>query len=47
MVIGRGRGREHPQPTFCNTTKGEKRRKKRTCAEHTSGFTSLPVKRSH
>jgi hypothetical protein len=28
MVIRRGRGREHPQPTFCNTTKGKKRRKK-------------------
>jgi hypothetical protein len=21
MVIGRGRRREHPQPTFCTTTK--------------------------
>ena len=47
MVIGRVRGREHPEPTFCNTTKGKNAGKNRTCAEHTSGLTSLPVKRPH
>jgi hypothetical protein len=36
MVIGRVRGREHPEPTFCNTTKGKNAGKNRTCAEHTS-----------
>ena len=45
MVIGRVRGREHPEPTFCNITKGKNAGKNRTCAEHTSGLTSLPVKR--
>ena len=27
MVIGRGRRREHPQPTFCTTTKKKSREK--------------------
>jgi hypothetical protein len=27
MVIGRGRRREHPQPTFCTTTKKKARGK--------------------
>jgi len=27
MVIGRGRRREHPQPTFCTTTKKKAREK--------------------
>ena len=27
MVIGRVRGREHPQPTLCNTTKGKTQEK--------------------
>jgi hypothetical protein len=27
MVIGRGRRREHPQPTFCTTTKKTGRKK--------------------
>jgi len=28
MIIGRGRRREHPQPTFCTTTKKKVRGKK-------------------
>jgi hypothetical protein len=28
MAIGRGRRREHPQPTFCTTTTNKKGRKK-------------------
>jgi hypothetical protein len=30
MVIGRGRRREHPQPTFCTTTTKKKVREKST-----------------
>ena len=30
MVIGRGRRREHPQPTLCTTTTKKKVRKKST-----------------
>ena len=37
MVIGRGRRREHLQPTFCTPTKKKARGENRAYAEHTSG----------
>jgi hypothetical protein len=37
LNIGCGRRREHPQPTFCTTTKKKTREINRACAEQTSG----------